>query len=121
MERSKQHALMFLLGAVLVGGALGFTADRVIVHDREGAVTEQETRARFYNALALDASQRAEFDSILTGRDTEFREALAPVRPHLKEIKERARTAMRSHLTPEQKARFERFLVEQKGDTTKRR
>src|SRR3982751_3668762 len=121
MERSKQHALMFLLGAILVGGVLGFTADRVIVHDREGAVTEQETRARFYNSLALDPTQRAQFDSIFDGRDREFREVLSPVRPRLKEIKERARTSMRSHLSDAQKARFERFLVEQKGDTTKRR
>ena len=27
MQRSKHLAMMFLLGAVLVGGALGFTAD----------------------------------------------------------------------------------------------
>ena len=44
MESSKQHALMFLLGAVLVGGALGFTADRVIARDHVGVVTERETR-----------------------------------------------------------------------------
>ena len=30
MQRSKQQALMFLLGAVLVGGVLGFSADRVM-------------------------------------------------------------------------------------------
>ena len=30
MERSKGYALMFLLGAFVAGGALGFTADRVI-------------------------------------------------------------------------------------------
>ena len=33
MDRSKGYALMFLLGAFLAGGALGFSADRVI---REG-------------------------------------------------------------------------------------
>jgi hypothetical protein len=32
MQRSKQQALMFLLGAVLVGGAVGFSADRYIGH-----------------------------------------------------------------------------------------
>ena len=29
MERPKQQALAFLLGALLVGGVLGFSADRV--------------------------------------------------------------------------------------------
>ena len=33
MQRSKNLAMMFLLGAVLVGGALGFTADRVWTRD----------------------------------------------------------------------------------------
>ena len=30
MQRSKQQAIMFLLGAVLVGGVVGFSAERVI-------------------------------------------------------------------------------------------
>ena len=34
MQRSRSLALMFLLGALLVGGALGFTADRVLSADR---------------------------------------------------------------------------------------
>jgi hypothetical protein len=34
MQRSRSLALMFLLGALLVGGALGFTADRVLTGDR---------------------------------------------------------------------------------------
>ena len=34
MQRSKQQALMFLLGAVLVGGALGFSADRYLGHEK---------------------------------------------------------------------------------------
>ena len=36
MQRSKQQALMFLLGAVLVGGVLGFSADRLFDHDERG-------------------------------------------------------------------------------------
>ena len=34
MQRSKQQALMFVLGAALVGGALGFSADRYMVHEK---------------------------------------------------------------------------------------
>jgi hypothetical protein len=42
MERSKGYAVMFLLGAFVAGGALGFTADRVIDVDR--AHTDKEWR-----------------------------------------------------------------------------
>ena len=116
MERSKQHALMFLLGAVVVGGALGFTADRVIARDRVGAVTERETRQRFYDALTLDERQRSAFDSILNDRDRQYKEVLAPVKPRLHTLRENARTAMRQRLSPSQRAGFERFLAEQRGD-----
>jgi hypothetical protein len=34
MQRSRSLALMFLLGALLVGGALGFTADRMLAGGR---------------------------------------------------------------------------------------
>jgi hypothetical protein len=34
MQRSKQQALMFLLGAVLVGGVLGVSAARGMLHAR---------------------------------------------------------------------------------------
>ena len=36
MQRTKQQALMFLLGAVLVGGVLGFSAERALHEDRDG-------------------------------------------------------------------------------------
>lgn len=121
MERSKQQALMFLLGAVLVGGALGFTADRVIARDPQGIVSDRENRIRFYNAISLDASQRAQFDSILEARDAQYREALGPLRPRLREIKEHARSAMRSRLSDAQRQRFERLLAQQKQDSAQGR
>ena len=34
MQQSKNLAIAFLLGAVVVGGAMGFTADRVYLRDR---------------------------------------------------------------------------------------
>ena len=36
MQQSKNLAIAFLLGAVVVGGALRFTADRVMLRDRIG-------------------------------------------------------------------------------------
>ena len=34
MQRSKQTALMFILGATLFGGALGLSADRYLTHEK---------------------------------------------------------------------------------------
>ena len=34
MQQSKNLAIAFLLGAVVVGGALGFSADRLMLRDR---------------------------------------------------------------------------------------
>lgn len=120
MERPKQQALMFLLGAVLVGGALGFTADRVLGHEHTGIVTEMESRERFYGALTLTDEQRASFDSILDDRHRQFQAVLAPVRPRLDSIKQNARAQMRRVLVPEQQRQFERFLAEQSDSTSKK-
>lgn len=117
MVRSKQYALMFLLGAVLVGGALGFTADRVIGHEHIGAVTTTETRERFYEALALTETQRASFDSILDERHRQFQAVVAPMQPRLDSIKQNARAQMRRALTSEQQRRFEQFLAQQYDST----
>ena len=62
MQRTKQQALMFVLGAVLVGGALGFSADRYFVHEK--VVSQYGPRARFYDALGLTEAQRATLDSL---------------------------------------------------------
>src|SRR5439155_22882291 len=74
MQRSKQQALMFLLGAVLVGGVLGFSADRVLGHDRFAA--QYGPRARFYDELGLSRTQRATLDSLAVEKDCEIRTLL---------------------------------------------
>jgi len=50
MERPKQQALAFLLGALLVGGALGFSADRVL---RQDELTPAQRRAQFYEDIGI--------------------------------------------------------------------
>lgn len=121
MERPKQQALMFLLGAVLVGGALGFTADRMIGHEHAGVVTVVESRERFYDALTLSEKQQAAFDSILDDRHRQFQAVLAPLRPQLDSIKENARAQMRRVLDPEQQRQFERFLAQSDSNGNKSR
>ena len=50
MERPKQQAIAFLLGALLVGGALGFSADRVF---RSDELTPAQRRAAFYEDIGV--------------------------------------------------------------------
>ena len=69
MQRSKALALVFLLGTLLVGGVLGFTADRVMTGDRECRRADRAAmRELFARELGLSASQRAAVDSLLDKR-----------------------------------------------------
>src|SRR5438876_884353 len=66
MERSKGYALMFLLGAFVAGGALGFTADRVMDarHGREMR-GPRAYRQRMAEELKLTPQQQASIDSLI--------------------------------------------------------
>jgi len=104
MTRSKQQALMFLLGAVLVGGALGFSADRVLGRDAAG---HWAGRTRMYDDLELLPEQRARMDSLLDDRNCQINAVMKPVRTQLDSIKDVAHHQMLQILTPEQQARLE--------------
>ena len=67
MERSKNVAFLFLLGALVVGGALGFSADRLMVRDQicPRWASQRGMRTRLNDVLELSAAQRASVDSIL--------------------------------------------------------
>jgi Spy/CpxP family protein refolding chaperone len=104
MQRSKQQALMFLLGAVLVGGVLGFSADRVL---GDGKAKHWAGRHRMYDDLALSQEQRSTMDSLLDDRNCQISVVMKPVRPQLDSIKKVAHQQMMQILTPEQQAKLE--------------
>ena len=110
MQQSKNLAIAFLLGAVIVGGALGFTADRVMLRDRIDQVPP--VRPKLADRLELDSAQRLRLDSIADDRSKRMDLVLAPVKPALDSIRERARDEIRSMLTPTQRAEFEKVLAE---------
>ena len=103
MQRSKQQALMFLLGAVLVGGVLGFSADRVFT----GKSRHWAPRTRMYEDLGLTEAQRVAMDSLLDARTCQIRAVMRPVQPQLDSIKRAANAQMQQLLTPEQRTRLE--------------
>ena len=119
MQQSKNLAIAFLLGAVLVGGALGFTADRVMLRDR---ISRPEGgRPSLADRLQLDATQRARLDSIVDGRHRRMELVMAPLRPALDSIKQRARDEIRLILNPTQLAEFEKVLAEMSSNNNKTR
>jgi len=105
MQRSKQQALMFLLGAVLVGGALGFSADRVFGRDPE---THWARRQAFYDDLGLSAGQRSTMDSLLDSRNCQISALMKPMRPQLDSIRSSAHQQVLQVLTPAQREILER-------------
>lgn len=100
MQRSKQQALMFLLGAVLVGGAVGFSADRYIGHEK--FATQYGPRSRFYDELGLTHEQRTTLDSIAFKQDCAVRQVLAPHDSALRAIRTRFQAQRDSVLTKDQ-------------------
>lgn len=111
MQQSKNLAIAFLLGAVVVGGALGFTADRVLLRERIGKAG-QPTRPKLADRLELDSAQRVRLDSIADDRHQRMSAVMATVQPSLDSIRARARDEIRLMLTPKQLAEFEKVLAE---------
>jgi hypothetical protein len=112
MQRSRSLALMFLLGALLVGGALGFTADRVLSTDR--CARNGDNRRSFAwltEELHLTPAQSAAVDSIVERRHREMRAVIAPVRPQMDAVRDTARQQIRRVLDETQRARFDELLA----------
>ncbi len=114
MQRSKSVAFAFLLGALVVGGGLGFTADRVFL--RENACREYNDRTaarqRLANDLELTAVQRAALDSVLDRRHEQMSAVFKEIRPRMDSVRDRTRQEIAAMLNPQQRAKFEALLRE---------
>lgn len=103
MQRSKQQALMFLLGALLVGGVLGFSAERVFGHTDH---TSWPDRGRMYDDLALTDLQRSAMDSVLDENNRQRDTIMRAVRPQLDSLKLATRQQFYRIFTSAQKDKF---------------
>ena len=109
MQRSKQQALMFLLGAVLVGGVLGFSADRVFQDKQK----HWPARTRMYNDLGLTDAQRVTMDSLLDDRNCQISMIMKPVSAQLDSVKKAAHQQILGVLNVDQRSIMEQFRQEQ--------
>jgi Spy/CpxP family protein refolding chaperone len=122
MQASKNLAVMFLLGAVLVGGALGFSADRVIVGERIcGAKSgPKDMRKMFADRLELSGPQEAKIDSLLDDRHRQIRMVMATVKEQLDSVRARSAEQIDLILNTEQRQRFHQLLAEVNDPTRSR-
>src|SRR4051812_49212560 len=115
MNRSKGYALMFLLGAFVTGGALGFTADRVLGggHSREGRGA-RAYRQRMAEELKLTPAQQASVDSLIEQKHRQILALYQPVQPQLdaaalqsRVISDSTHAQIKRLLNPEQQIKFD--------------
>jgi hypothetical protein len=120
MKDTKNLALMFLLGAFLTGGVLGFTANRYMNRDQAYAAgaPSGSLLATLSQRLRLSAEQQRTVDSLLDERSRQYRELTEPLRPQFEAIKLNSREQIRRILTEEQKREFQ-ALIEELSDSTR--
>ena len=129
MERSKGYAVIFLLGAFIAGGALGFAADRVINGERHREGRESPSyRQRLARQLDLSAQQQASIDSLIEQKHTQIVALYRPVRPQLDSLAVAARVISDSTnaqikrlLNPTQQEKFEKMRAKGRHDLAKKR
>ena len=122
MQRSKALALIALLGALIVGGAVGFTADRVLGRDPCKFPGDRGAMRRFLaEELALTPTQRVAVDSILDKRHRDMSAVIAPVKPTLDSIRDAARAEINKLLDAQQRSRFQKLIEESKRRDEKER
>ena len=136
MDRTKGYALMFLLGAFLAGGALGFSAEHIIrtSHSREMRGWPAY-RQRMAEELKLTPRQQASIDSLFEQKHRQIVAFYKLVKPQLDSIAVQARVVSDSThaqikrlLNTDQQVKFDKMraaarreLAERRGgDTTAR-
>jgi len=129
MERSKGYALMFLLGAFIAGGALGFTADRVMdaKHGR-GMRGPRAYRQRMAEELKLTPQQQASVDSLIEQKHRQIVTLYKPVKPQLDSIAIQARVVSDSThaqikrlLNPDQQQKLDKMRDAARKDLSERK
>lgn len=120
MTRSRRTAALFLLGALLAGGVIGFTSDRMISGRHQPPRTDvRAMRDNLARRIDLTAAQRPVVDSILDDRNRQMMELTKPLRAEMDSIRERARTQIRRILTPAQLVEYEALIKESQSDTVR--
>lgn len=114
MRRTNGYAVAFFIAAFAAGAAAGVVTDRAL---QRGRMERQwgdvrAMRDRLAEDIGMNASQRAQLDTILDDRNRQSDSLMAPVRPQLDSLGAAARQRIRQLLTPEQQATYDQMLRE---------
>ena len=129
MERSKGYAMMFLLGAFVAGGALGFAADRAMdaKHGRDMR-GPRAYRQRMAEELKLTPAQQASVDSLIEQKHRQIVTLYKPLKPQLDSIailtrvvSDSTHAQIKRLLNPDQQAKLDRMRAVARRDLDERR
>jgi len=109
-SRPKSLAMMFILGAFLTGGAVGFAADRVVSPPRPDVFSERAMIDELARELKATPEQRVAINAAWDWRRTQSREIMKTVRPTLDAVRDSARVLMMNTLDDAQKTAFRALL-----------
>ncbi len=103
---------MFMFGAFLTGGAVGFAANRAVGESKPVAsvYSERAMRDELARELSLAEGQRRHFDSVFDWRRVQSQSIMKIVRPSLDSVRDSARVLMLNSLDSTQQAAFRRLL-----------
>jgi hypothetical protein len=118
MQRSKQQALMFLLGALLVGGVVGASAIKVM----DKKPQRVPARVQMYDDIGIDSALRVKMDSVLDETNCKTAEIMRAMRPSLDSVQAEGFKTLVDMMTPAQHAAFEarRKRMRERMDSTEK-
>ena len=108
MLRSKQQAILFLSGAFLVGGVVGYAADRVVGRyiDKQDVTTRIE-RVSWMDALGLSQDQRNRVEAILDSTNCRVLLLNTPLSPRIDSLRQAAREQWLAVLNADQRKQLD--------------
>ena len=114
---------MFLLGAFLTGGAVGFVADRAVNMSRtpHRQFDERTSRDSLAHELHLSDAQRQTLDSVYDWRRARIKEIMDSTRPAFDATRDSARVRLMKVLDPSQQAAFSKVLARTRATDSTRR
>lgn len=123
MSRSKAIAVLFYLGAVVIGAALGIAADRTLVpaHLDRMAQNPRALRERFFTDLRFTPAQRTSWDSIRAAAWHQDSVLTAPIDPLRDSLRKATNAKLRALLSPDQLKLFDEQQVRRQRPSDGRR
>jgi len=131
MQQSKSLAVLFLVGTFVIGGALGFAADRALTHPGPPMCGPGGMRG-YWDATTkewgITESQRVVIDSLLDQQHEKVLALYSPLQSTLDSVRDRADALsdstlgrIRLVLTPEQQAKMDQMRKDARERAAMRR